>query len=250
MLTLRNRPHYDPGSAVAPEPVNSLRKTVLLVSAALVLVLATAAPAAAKSCGQKVIDDWYADAVVNDVYQLHCYRDALKLLPDDVQTYSSAPDDINRALVAEIRASQKTPPPPPSPATTGTTPPAGGGTKSSGSGPTKPGKSPGGSSKGSGGTKNGGKSGYGLGTSQHPSTIYPATTGGVAAAETNKGFLGDAVDKLGPSSPDSIPLPLIIVGALALLLLAAGSAGLLARRLNARKVEAEPPTKLPRRPGA
>ena len=138
MLTLRNRPHYDPESAAAPEPVNSLRKTVLLVSAAIVLALATAAPAAAKSCGQKVIDDWYADGVVNDVYQLHCYRDALKLLPDDVQTYSSAPDDINRALVAEIRASQKTPPPPPNSATLGTTP---SGTKSSGSGPTKDRKS-------------------------------------------------------------------------------------------------------------
>ena len=104
MLTLRNRPHYDPGSAAAPESVNPLRKTLLLVSAAAVLALAMAAPAAAESCGQKVIDDWYADGVVNKVYALHCYRDALKLLPDDVQTYSSAPDDINRALVAEIRA--------------------------------------------------------------------------------------------------------------------------------------------------
>ena len=227
--------------------MNPLRKTLLAVSAAVVLALVMAAPAAAKSCGQKVIDDWYADGVVNKVYQLHCYRDALKLLPDDVQTYSSAPDDINRALVAEIRASQKQPPPPPSPATTGTTPPAGGGTKSGVSGPTKPRKSSGGPGKG--GKKNGG-GGYGLGGPQKPSTNYPATTGGVAAAETDKGFLRDAVDKLGPSSPDSIPLPLIIVGALALLLIAAGSAGLLARRLNARKVEPEPPTNLPRRPGA
>lgn len=208
------------------------------------LALVLAAPAAAESCGQKVVDDWYADGVVNNVYALHCYREALRLLPDDAQTYSSAPDDINRALVAEIRASQKQPPPPPSPATTGTTPPLAGGTKSGGSGPTRPGKSSGGHSKG--GTKGGGKSGSGSGTSPQ----YPATTGGVAAAETNKGFLRDAVDKLGPSSPDSIPLPLIIVGALALLLLAAGSAGLLARRLNARKVEPEAPTKLPRRPGA
>ena len=246
MLTLRKRPHYDRDSAAAPEPVNPLRKTILVVSAAAALALAVAAPAsAAESCGQKVIDDWYADGVVNNVYALHCYRDALKLLPDDVQTYSSAPDDINRALVAEIRASQKQPPPPPSPVTTGTTTPTGGGTKSGGSGPTKPGKSSGGKSTG-GGKKNGSSGGYGLGTSPQS----PATTGGVAAAETNKGFLRDAVDKLGPSSPDSIPLPLIIVGALALLLLAAGSAGLLARRLNARKIEPDAPTKLPRRPGA
>ena len=241
MLTLRNRPHYDPGSAVALEPVNPIRKTALVISAAVMLALVAAAPAAAETCGQKVIDDWYADGVVNNVYALHCYRDALKLLPDDVQTYSSAPDDINRALVAEVRASQK------QPATTDTTP-AAGGTKSGGSGPTTPGKSSGGHSKG--GNKGGGKSGSGSGTSPQPSPQYPATTGGVEAAETNKGFLGDAVDKLGPSSPDSIPLPLIIVGALALLLLAAGSAGLLARRLNARKVEPEAPTKLPRRPGA
>ena len=48
-------------------------------------------------------------------------------------------------------------------------------------------------------------------------------------------MLGEAVDSLGSGSANSIPVPLLIIGGLALLLLAAGGAGLVARRLNARK---------------
>lgn len=43
-------------------------------------------------------------------------------------------------------------------------------------------------------------------------------------------------DKLGPTNADSIPLPLLILAGLSLLLIAAGAAGLVTRRLRARKV--------------
>jgi hypothetical protein len=44
------------------------------------------------------------------------------------------------------------------------------------------------------------------------------------------------LNKLGPDNADSVPLPLLILGGLALLLIAAGAAGLVSRRLKARKV--------------
>ena len=43
-------------------------------------------------------------------------------------------------------------------------------------------------------------------------------------------------DKLGPTNADSVPLPLLILGGLSLLLIAAGAAGLVSRRLRARRV--------------
>jgi hypothetical protein len=46
------------------------------------------------------------------------------------------------------------------------------------------------------------------------------------------------VDSLGPSNADSIPLPLLILAGLATLVLAAGTAGALSRRLEDRRVPA------------
>ena len=45
-----------------------------------------------------------------------------------------------------------------------------------------------------------------------------------------------ALDKLGSRNVDTVPLPLLILAALSLLLIAAGAAGLVSRRLKARKV--------------
>ena len=62
-------------------------------------MLAVASPAgAAESCGRQVIDDWYDNGRVDGTYALHCYDDAIEILPRDVRDYSSAKDDIQRAL--------------------------------------------------------------------------------------------------------------------------------------------------------
>ena len=45
-----------------------------------------------------------------------------------------------------------------------------------------------------------------------------------------------SLNKLGPDNADSVPLPILILAGLALLLIAAGAAGLVSRRLKARKV--------------
>ena len=82
----------------------------VLVLAALLSLLALAGPAAgAQSCARQVINDWYDDGRIDGTYPLHCYDDAIEILPPDVRDYSSAEEDIGRALQAAMR---KEPAPP------------------------------------------------------------------------------------------------------------------------------------------
>jgi hypothetical protein len=68
--------------------------------------------------------------------------------------------------------------------------------------------------------------------------------GSGGSGNSGDGFVGDALNELGPNSADSAPIPLLILAGLALLLVAAGAAGLLTRRLQARRarVGGPPPT--------
>ena len=68
-----------------------------------VLLFFGAAPALAKgpACWKTLINDWY-DGRIDNVYPVSCYQDALKHLPEDVQTYSSARDDIKAALASRL----------------------------------------------------------------------------------------------------------------------------------------------------
>jgi len=54
--------------------------------------------------------------------------------------------------------------------------------------------------------------------------------------DPSSGVYNSALDKLGPTNSDSLPLPLLILAGLALVMVAAGAAGLLSRHLKARKV--------------
>ena len=58
---------------------------------------------------------------------------------------------------------------------------------------------------------------------------------GSGSGNPSDGAIGSALDALGPDSADSAPIPLLILAGLALLLVAAGGAGLLTRRLQARR---------------
>jgi uncharacterized membrane protein YgcG len=188
---------------------------LLVVSALALLALsaAVARPAAAATpCWKALLTDWY-DGRIDNTYQLHCYTDALKHLPPDVRTYSSAHDDILRALQsarAKLRQAghKVTPvtllPPANSPSSSGgstTTTAAGGGSSGGGSG---------------GGT-----------------TTTPTDSGGTGHQDA-KGLQGLA-DKLNPSSPSSLPVPLLVLGGLALLLVAAGAIGVVAKRVQDRR---------------
>ena len=189
--------------------IRSLLAAALL--AALLLAL-TAAPASASACGQRVLDDWYDDGEVAATYPIHCYREAIADLPADVQSYSSAEDDISAAMLAAIAAKER----------------ENGGTSTNGK-----------DSSGAGGTKSGGGGNGADGIAgtqddvQDPGGKMEARSG----ADANQtGPVTQAMDKIGPSRADSFPLALVIVGLLGLLLLAAGGASFLKQRVRGRRL--------------
>ena len=61
-----------------------------------------AGSASASSCGTRLLTDW-RDGRVDGTYSVRCYRDALAELPEDVKVYSTAQDDLTRALQMELR---------------------------------------------------------------------------------------------------------------------------------------------------
>ncbi|MBA3841776.1 MAG: hypothetical protein H0X39_04010 [Actinobacteria bacterium] len=58
--------------------------------------------AAAVPCRNKIYNDWYHDGKIASTYPLACYRDALTHVRGDLKVYSSLTDDIRSALQAAI----------------------------------------------------------------------------------------------------------------------------------------------------
>jgi hypothetical protein len=77
-----------------------------LVSTSLYLAAATAASAAsaASACADDVIGDWADNGTVDGTYPAQCYWQAIAQLPEDLLSYSSAADDISRALQQALLA--------------------------------------------------------------------------------------------------------------------------------------------------
>jgi hypothetical protein len=79
----------------------------VLISAwagAALLAVVPAAPAApVKGCAAKVLREWRSGAISMN-YAPSCYRTALTNLPEDIRIYSSAQEDISRALHARLTA--------------------------------------------------------------------------------------------------------------------------------------------------
>jgi hypothetical protein len=172
--------------------------TFCAVALALACIAGSVArPAAAAhkpACWQVLLNDWY-DGRIDGTYPIHCYRDALKHLPSDVDTYSSARDDIERALQSARVAARKA----------GLTL-----TANTLIRPTTPGAK---------GGKNGGKN-----------VITIAAPGRKPGSGIAK-----VADNLNGNGASSLPLPLLILGGLALALVAAGAAGLGWRHFQGRK---------------
>src|SRR5207248_5825715 len=91
------------------QPVSPrLSRPLAVLATACAAVAASAAPgAAATPCWKLLLNDWY-DGTISNVYPIPCYHDAIKHLPTDVQVYSSARDDILRALQQAVRNQRKT----------------------------------------------------------------------------------------------------------------------------------------------
>jgi hypothetical protein len=179
-------------------PLRNIVRSLLLV--VLVVASFSVGSAAAKSkppCWKTLINDWY-DGRIDGTYPIHCYRDALKHLPTDVETYSSARDDIKQALQKRLTQGSK------GNETTTTT----GGSSSSG----PPGT----------GKNNSGPNGPNSSNPNNSSKTTPV-----------KSVFGAGKSK----SADSVPIPLIILGAVALLLMAAGAVGFFARRTRTRRLQ-------------
>lgn len=186
------------------------RKLLLVLAVAAAALLGSLArplaAGAATPCWKSLLTDWY-DGRIDNTYPLHCYSDAIKHLPPDVQTYSSAHDDILRALQS-AKAKLKKSGTPIGPNTR--IPPSSGGR--------------GGSSGKGGGTTT---TATGTGTT-------PLTNGASSPGRNPGGGLSGVADKSNPSSPFSLPVPLLVLGGLAILLVAAGAAGLVVKRYQGR----------------
>lgn len=175
-----------------PAPTARPLARVVFVLAALAAIAFLSVPtaSAAPSCGRQVIDDWW-DGRIDGTYPLHCYDDAIENLPRDVRDYSSAEDDIKRALQAAMRGK---PAPPNKDGSPADAPPPPAATTS---------------------------------TSTETTATPPVTE------EPTSG--PDASPPLGESA-GSVPVPLLVLGGLALLLVAGGSAGYLVRRFQSRRL--------------
>jgi hypothetical protein len=164
----------------------------------IVLAIATAAAATigvgtaqASKCSSALIHDWYVDGRIDQTYQVHCYREALKDIPEDQVVYGTLRDDLTRALQSVIRKHDGQ--------VSATTPVPG--------------------------------SGRGGGD-------------GTGGSGKDEGFFHRLARAIGPDTATSIPVPLLVLGGLALALIAAAAISFFARRWQARR--AEPPPTPPR----
>jgi hypothetical protein len=168
-----------------------LKPLILLITAALAAGAFGVGTARASTCSSALIKDWYVDGRIDQTYPVHCYREALREIPEDQLVYGTLRDDLNRALQDVIRDHNGN--------ITGMTlvPGAGGG---DGGGPT-----------------------------------------GATGGKHDEGFFHWLADKIGPSTADSVPVPLLVLGGLALALIVAAGISFGARRYQARKAATEPP---------
>ena len=186
------------------------RQTVRLAFLFLVATAAFAAmsgTAAAKpSCGQQVIDDWYGSKTgqLSKLYPLSCYRAALKIVgkETDLEVYSNARQDILRAMAIAIASGKNGPQDPTATVDTADALP---------------------SFLGGPDARNGG----------HPPTNSVPL---LYRPRDNPGPIG----LLHSSSASSVPVPAIVLGAIAALLLVLGSAAYLARRRQLRRQTLRP----------
>jgi hypothetical protein len=205
------RQHPDHPRFVPAFVIRPVKHSVSVLAIACVLlagVAAGAAPAAvaAAPCWKKLLNDWY-DGRIDNLYAIPCYRSAIDHLPTDVREYSSARDDIDRALQAAIKHEQQ----PKAPVPAATTPsPAATPAKTTTAKTTTP------------------------TTTTAKKTTTTKRTITKPGRKPKQGPIPSAIDSSSPGGATSFPLPLLILGGLALFLLAAGVVGLIVRRMQGR----------------
>jgi hypothetical protein len=178
---------------------------VPLLVAAGVIFVGVASAAGGAACWQQVINDWADNSRVDGRYEIHCYQEALRRLPEDMRAYSTAPDDIARAMREEIRRreqeSAQAPEPEPEEQEQAAPPTSGG---------------------------DGGRS-----PKEKQEDGAMPYVGGLPESKgsgSDEGVFAQTLDKIGPSNASSFPLPLLVLGGITGLLLLAGGLGYLVKR--------------------
>ena len=167
------------------------RLLLFFVLAASSLALLPAAADAKTPCRNAIFNDWYRDGQIASTYPLACYRDALAHVRNGDTVYTSLEDDIRAALQAAIDRGH--------------------------------------------GKKVADQIGHKFTTNdsqpilvdQHPRSKTTKTSTSPAPGDTH-----DAAPVIASnaSSSSGIPVPLLVLGGLALALIAAGALGLVVRR--------------------
>jgi hypothetical protein len=89
-----------------PSMPRFLRPLILVIAVAALAGLARVDTAQAKiesRCSAALIHDWYVDGRIDETYPVHCYREALRGIPEDQIVYGTLRDDLTRALQSVIR---------------------------------------------------------------------------------------------------------------------------------------------------
>jgi hypothetical protein len=78
-----------------------LRPVGAFVALLATVAIAPSTASANEECWRTLVKDW-SDGAISNLYPIGCYRQALANMPEDVRLYSSASDDINRALNGRV----------------------------------------------------------------------------------------------------------------------------------------------------
>ena len=167
----------------------------LALVALLIAAFWPTAANAAVPCRNRIYNDWYGDGKIATTYPLSCYRDALKHVKSDARVYSSLVDDIKSAMQGALEREH--------------------------------------------GKKVPAQIGRGLesvglsGVKGKDVTLHPSSSKVTSARTQANGTSTVAVGQTG--SGGGIPTPIIVLGAIALLLAAVGAAGGGYRRFQRRR---------------
>ena len=158
-------------------PARRIAVSVIVAAVLGVVALSVGASvAAAKSpCARQILNEWADNRQISTTYPLHCYREAIASVPEDLRVYTDIEEDILAARQAAARGDLRTP------------------------------------------------------------QVRTKPSEDARRQDPDSGLFTQGFDKLGPNNADSMPLPLIILGGLALLMVAAGAAGLVSRHLRTRR---------------
>jgi len=192
-----------------PPILASLLALLVLVGVAAATTSPAQAAATAKPCWERVIDDWLDNGTIDGTYKPSCYREALKHVPEDLRDYSGIGDAIAAALQSSLRGQDG---------------PVGSVQNVGSGGASAKGKSAESSTGLGGASANSMSAESGTGSSRPP-----AGQQRMLQVAPDRSYYRRAIDDLGPTSAESVPIPLLVLAGLGtLLLLTAG--GLAARK--------------------